>query len=755
MKVVSAVWKNISGKLVIKAFDKKMESKYIIPKISPYFYIRKKDLEEAKKVLKPSMGFKRIVTGDYYAFNTREELVKVECKFPSDVRTLRDNLSASGIMTYEADIRFVRRWIIDEKIPLERNPNVLFWDMEVDARQGLAMPDNPTARIISIAGVDIRGREYFICDNDEIEVITKFLKIIKNYPVLIGYNSANWDLPYLIERTKLLGISYPFHWHQHLDMMEMYKKSDYGSYSSLKLDDVAKRELGVGKTFDIGALGGAEVFWEMFLHEREKLKEYNLQDARLLKMLEDKLHLLQVRLNISQFASCLLEDTFYVSRIIDNIMLKRLRARAPPLYVLCNRRAFVKKESFSGGYVYQPERNVYSWVYEYDFKSLYPTIMITFNIGIDTKSPDGDILTERARFTSEYDAEVVKMLKELLDLRTKAKKERNKYEIMTPEWNHYHALQTAYKLIMNSSFGALGERSSRMFDIECAESITLTGQAIMKEVFKIVRELGGKPLYCDTDSVFAIFPRIIKNKSPEEIKRKAIVLEGILNKILKHRLIEKYNIPPERYVLFLEFSNLFSRMFFTGKKKQYIGRVYEREKTTFRESLSDTGLDTSISVVGMQMKKYNTCKFLKTAQKKMVTEILNSESLESAVSKIQDICLRYKKMLYAGILDEHLVQRTGIRKDIEEYKGNCIQLKLAKQLQEKRMFRRGDVIDYVVIGRDKNGNIIPVVVTKDKKFPKIRPDGYKYYEEALINMAEQLIGSKLNLSCRQLKEWFE
>jgi len=945
MSLASAVWCNFNGNLVIKAFDENFRPRNIIPKIRPYFFVKSADLERCRETLKSSGKVSSIERGDFYTFDARQPCVKVECFWPYDVKDLRQALEASGIQTYEADISFVRRWMIDENIYPSQNAAVLFWDMECDCREGLAFADKPSARILSFAAVDHSGKEFFICDNDEEEMVNQFFRLIQNYPVLVGWNNLNWDLPYLIARSKVLGFNYPFKYHQHMDMMILYDKSDYGSYSSLKLDDVAHKELNAGKTFSIDGIGGAEALWKMFLNDKDRLKEYNLQDARLVQMLESKLNLLKIQFNISSFAGVLLSDTNYVSRIIDTMIFRRL-AKEPVRLVLRNRQFNSEKISFPGGYVHQPDRALHKWVFEYDFKSLYPSIIITFNVGLDTKDEYGDILTEKARFTSEREAMVVKLLRELQRQRNLAKKERDKYPMGSPQWNEYHALQITYKLISNSFWGALGESAGRMFDLDLAESITLTGQAIIKETMKIMDQLGAKSLYADsvtgetlipiikngiiykatieelfenyagkaekigekeyidlseenletfaiddngelhvdkikkvirhktdkkiftvntpfgsvrvtedhslivkdsgrcypcqakdlnvdakliylnidygsmhnlrkgnkrlfsppnkkqvgtygefryfgettvlsvkpegsstqyvydlevdrhhtflankifvhnTDSCFVAAPKELAGCSGEILTQKAKILEKIANSMLAERLIKKYNIPKERYSIVLEFQNLFYKVFFTGKKKQYIGQVYSREKTaTLRDmSTSDFGINTDISLVGLSMKKYNTCRFLKIAQKRILDNILASDSLEDARDKVRNVCLNIKKLLYSHALDDCLVQRTGVRKDLSAYKVNSIQCVLGKQLQACGLFRRGDVLDYVIVDV-KDGKLIPKVLTN--KNEKIHPtrEGLKYYENLLSNMIERLLGEKINLENCELDKW--
>jgi len=753
MNLASAVWCNFNGNLIIKSFDENFRPQNVIPKIRPYFFIKQIDLNHLKDILKSSEKISNVESGDFYTFDTKQPCVKIECFWPYDIRDLRQTLEASGVQTYEADIPFVRRWMIDENIYPSQNAATLFWDMECDCREGLAFADNPSARILSFAAVDNEGKEFFICDNEEEETVSQFLKLIQRYPVLVGWNNIDWDLPYLIARSKVLGFNYPFRYHQHMDMMVLYDKSDYGSYSSLKLDDVAQRELNVGKTFSIDGIGGAEALWKIFLNHKDQLKAYNLQDARLVQMLEKKLNLLKIHFNISSSVGVLLSDTNYVSRIVDTIILRKL-IRKPVRLILRNRQFGLEKISFPGGYVHQPERALHQWVFEFDFKSLYPSIIITFNIGLDTKDENGDILTEKAKFTSKREAVVAEILRGLQNRRNSAKEERDKYPMGSSEWNKYHALQIAYKLISNSFWGALGESAGRMFDLDLAESITLTGQAILKETMRIMDQLGARPIYSDTDSTFVVVPKELSGCSGEMLSQKAKFLEKIANNILAERLIKKYNIPKERYSITLEFQNLFQKIFFTGKKKQYIGLVYSREKTaTLRDmSTSEYGINANISLIGLSMKKYNTCRFLKIAQRRILESILASDSLEDARDKVKDICLNIKRLLYSHALDNCLIQRTGVRKDLSAYKVNSIQSVLGRQLQELGLFRRGDVLDYVIVDV-KNGKLIPKVLTNRNE--KVRPtyEGLKYYENLLCNMVERLLGEEINLENFELDEW--
>lgn len=758
MKLSSANWILRDGKLLIDCYDREFRKTTVDPEIKPSGFIKKDELDRAKNVTNLVLSGVSAKT-----FDGQEPCVEATFHSPFDAKEALNDLYTSGLISYELDMgnpsSFVRKWMIEKKVFPEPDPEILFWDMEMDSRKGLPMPDDPSQRILSISGVNNLGEEFFICDDSEEQICQDFFELIQSYPVLVGFNSERWDLPNLIARSAVLGYHYNFRKHQNLDLRKIIMRSDYGRYSSGSLDAISKLWLKEGKVDDFGEFGKSKQLYELFCHNREKLREYNVTDSFLLHRLEKRLNLLKVRAVQAVYSGVLLKDTDFVSRIIDALIMRRLRQR-PELLVLRSKRFAENiegtEEEAAGGYVHTPTRGLYTWVFEFDFASLYPSLMCIWNIGHDTISESGPIKSEVLSFREDPDAEFVLLIKDLLKEREKYKLLENQHEELSEDWIKYEIHQKAFKLISNSCYGSLGSRSGRLYNRDLVESVTLTCQEIVKILMRCAEAVGAKIIYSDTDSIFMIFEGLQEEKAVDAAPK----IEKYFNEALKKILVKKYNIPEWRYSteekpygIKLEFQQLFAKLFFSEAKKKYIGQVYNREKTTFAESLTPVGLDSSVSIVGMDMKKYDTSLFLKGMQKKIVDLIFSSNSLEEVPEKAKQEFFKARKLLRCGALDYALIQKTGLRHKLKDYKGNSLQQRLAKQLSDLNLFRPGDAVSYIVT--EQSDDLKLVALLDENDFPKITLSGYEYYEKRILDMIARMLGTRLQIKDNLLDRWLE
>jgi DNA polymerase elongation subunit (family B) len=756
--IASAVWKEINGRTAIQIFDKNFRSEIIFPNINPYCFVREKDINKIENKLQNA----KIEQGDYINFD-REKCIKTKVDLPNQIydktnpNCVRTVAAIANIPTYEADIRFVQRWMIDENIYPDLEPRILFIDTESDCREGLHKP----RRLLSIACVNDLGEKIFICNDSEEEMLTEFFKILQNYPVVVGFNVENWDILRLKERMNACNIHYPLRNHQWLDLRELYKKSEWGLYSSGKLDDICTRELGVGKTFNIEQIGGVKALYDLFKNNREKLKEYNLNDAMLLKMLDDKLALLKTKIEQAVFAGVLYSDTIYVSRIIDTLMLRKLFSEHPR-YVANNRKIIAKEKKapkFRGALVLEPKRGIYENLFSFDFASLYPSIIKIWNVGIDTLDLNGKLKTEVASFKAWPNAKVTELLKDLSKLRTKYKNLRDQYKQSDLNWIKYQVQQIGIKTILLGSWGAFGEEGGRWYKKEIAESITSTARSVLLHTIEIANNLGLEVIYGDTDSIFFKCPEEFSKLSKDKLIEKGKALERTFNIILKQKIMKKYNIPEWRYSskdepygLKLEFSNLFIKAFFSSQKKKYIAKTYFKGKTSVREVLTSSGFaDENTIIVGFEMKKYDTFKLLKILQEKIFKIIFEEKSLNVAIEKSKELLRKSIFLMYSGLLDKELIQKKGVRKDLNSYPVSQPHVRVAEELKNAGLFRSGDVVDFVIVSNEKNLKASPVI--EGAPFPKILPSGYKYYEQRICEAVSRLFEEKIQISYEDIRKF--
>ncbi len=765
MKVASAVTEIINNNEIIRAFDRNMNSTIICPKKKPYCFAKKKHVDFIENLSLPI----NIKHGSFEDLD-KDECVEVSTNLsreifsrfnPNCLRTLCDE---SGVPTREADIPRARRWMIDENHEPELEARKLFLDIEVDCRKGLPIPENPKHRIISIAAVNDEGEEMFFCDRSEEWILHQFFTELRKYPEALGFNINKYDKPYLEERAKICGFNYPFRNHQWLDMMDLYKKSEWGLYSSNTLDDIAKRELGMEKTFSIGQIGGAQELWKMFTEAvgglTSRLRNYNTTDVNILLGLEKKLGLVRAKLEQAAIAGVLVSDSVYVSRIVDTLLMKRYMSRNPR--IVANNRQAVKRDKpkFQGGMVLDPVKGLHKNVLEFDFAALYPSVMKLWNIGLETYDPkNGSILTATdAKFVADVDAEAALMLKELAKKREAAKKMRDKYDESSFEWLKWQVRQIGIKTITNSCFGAFGEEGARWYKHEIGETVTANARAVLRESMAITKNLGCDILYADTDSLFVKLPM---NLTELQLIGQGKRLANLINKSLKNRLLKKFNIPEHRYVnekggytINFEFADLFTKIFFSGKKKQYIAKSSPsmKAKASIRQMLTSGGfVDAHTTIVGFPMKKYDTMTMLKNIQEKVFKIIFEEESNAAIKAKTKRLLLDELAAMRAGKRDEMLIQQKGCRKSIGSYKNPTLHVRVAKQLEEMGKFRPEDVVKYLVVSDDGRKEAVPVI--PGSKLPKISKSGYDYYETRIVDAVERMFVDKFELKNHLLSEF--
>jgi len=763
MSLVNAFWVKVNGELRIKAKFDTGEWRLIKPTIKPYFFIREADLPQAEKILRSVPV--EIERGDYVTVK-KEPCVKVVVNFPNEVKTLREKLKAKGIPSYEADVPFVRRWMIDEGIKCSRHPKVLYFDIEADSREGIYIPESgepPKGRLLSIACVDEEGREFFICEDDEREIYEQFKKLMEQYDLLVGYNNLRWDNPYLEERAKVIGVSYDPKIVRWQDMMLLYNKSFGGGYVSLRLDEVAKRELGIGKKLELVDLpkGGAEALWHFFKHDREKLREYNMWDAVLLKLLNEKTGCLDIAIEMAHMSYCLYEDALFNSRIIDGLLLRRSLEKTPRI-VYQNKYGMAYKygtyargeekkkvDPYRGGLVIGPKPGLYRDVINLDFQSLYPRIIRTFNIGVETVDDNGEILTAKKRFVKTPRSIFAEFLQDLDEERTYYKKLLAQLSPDDPMYKVYNVKQYELKILLNAVSGVVGAYGFRFYDRDVAESITLTGRELLKMANQILEELGFTVVYSDTDGTFVYR----KGWDIVKILRNLDFLVEYVNDELKTRVIEKFNVPEEYYCLKLKVDDIYSKIFFGGVKKRYVGEVYDLSKDTALDDWRERALGGKLrrKVVGYEIVRLDVPPIVKIIQNKVFDIIFNYETEAEIKKQVRKLLRETKKLLFSGAFDEELVIEKGTRRKLESYKTEDVHIKVAKKLMEKGLFRPGDSVVYVITDV-VNGELVgePVIAGK---IPEITPRGYRYYYDRILSMVERIIGERIDASSMTLDEW--
>lgn len=376
---------------------------------------------------------------------------------------------------------------------------------------------------------------------DESELLKAFLEFWRHedYDIVTGWNTQLFDLPYLINRmnrrlgeqeTKrlspwndiktrnvsmkgkvyevfdIIGIA-------SLDYLDLYRKFTFVNQESYKLDNIAFVELGERKA----SYAEYDKMSDFYKQNFQAFVEYNIKDVHLVQRLEEKLKLLELAVALAYSAKVNFADVFSQVRTWDSIIYHHLHSRGiaiPP------KKDGDKAEQFAGAYVKDPLVGIHKWVVSFDLDSLYPHLIMQFNISPDTKITTKtksrvpmDALIESLRGSSyesdEYSTaangvsftreqrgflpalmdtmyqerktfkqkmlECKRRLKEEKDSLTKAQKRELENDV-----SKFHNFQLVRKIQLNSAFGAVGNEYFRYYDLDLAEAITVSGQLAIR-----------------------------------------------------------------------------------------------------------------------------------------------------------------------------------------------------------------------------------------------------------------------------------
>ena len=578
-----------------------------------YFCIEQKDAKQNREILKE---LKRV----HYIekFEVEGDYVKIFCHYLERERVLQ-NIKGNGIKTYEDDLKPFQRYLVDEDLELDVDQSVLYFDIETsDLKKGI----NPgEEQILSIAAIGSdKKKYYFVQDNstDEKELLEGFLKLIPKYDILAGWNSEGFDLVAITKRCELHELRIPC-WVakrtaedlggldnvrrmgqfrarptqllSSLDLMMKMKEMHYRDTELIKkvrsfsLSAVSKVILGRDKV----DLKGQSIYY-LWKDQPEKLKEYNFGDVQLLVDLDKKLNITRQKLIEHQVCCARLND--YTSHgKIDIFALKgakKLGKRLPskPDKVEDEPRRDddrgKTKGDYIGGFVFEPITGLYKDVYIFDFSSLYPSIIKTFNISIDSLADRSDenaiTLPTGIKFSRTEIGIIPSIIQDVVDQRNKIRHvDMKKVPKESFEYMNLHYRQYAFKVLANSMYGIMGAKFSRYYKRELAEGITLTGQYLLKYTWSWFKMKELTPIYGDSDSIFLV--------SDKKIETDELIKE--LNDHLRKHLTETFNIKDCQ--IQMDFKGLYPRFIMLDKKK-YVG-------------VNDSG---EIEMTGVEAKKRDT-----------------------------------------------------------------------------------------------------------------------------------------------------
>ena len=561
------------------------------------------------------------------------------------------------------DTSKIRVFNIDIETAAENGfPDIESADQEILA---ISIKDSYTGRIIVFGARPFDNKhedvDYMHFRTEE-AMLTAFLQYWnENCPdVITGWNVQLFDIPYIARRIdRILGeratkslspwklissreifikgrrqIAYDLPGIATLDYLELYRKFTYTNQESYRLDHICMVELGSRK-LDHSEF---DTFKEFYEKDWQKFIDYNIHDVRLVDQLDDKMKLLDLAFTMAYDAKVNYEDVFSQVRMWDNYIYCELNKRKiaiPP------KKEATKSEQYAGAYVKEPKTGGYDGVVNFDLNSLYPHLIMQYNISPETlreaRHPSANvegILNKKVEIDGEYavcanGAQYRKdiqgflplMMQKMYDSRVIFKKrmidakkayEKTPTNALTKEIARCNNIQMAKKISLNSAYGAIGNEHFRYYRLANAEAITLSGQVSIRWIENKMNGYLNKLLSTDkvdyviasdTDSIYLNLGPVVDKFFGSKSSDKARVVE-LLDKVCKDKLepfIDASYQELASYVsaydqkMIMKRENIADRGIWTAKKR-YILNVWDSEGVRYKEpKMKIMGLETARS----------------------------------------------------------------------------------------------------------------------------------------------------------------
>ena len=608
--------------------------------------------------------------------------------------------------------------------------SVVFIDIEVGSENGFPDPYKATEPITAIAlhqmnggttvygcgDYEVKGEETYIHCEDEIDLCERFIADwSSNHPdVVTGWNVKFFDVPYLVNRfSRLFGedvVNKLSPWSVHSERKTMFKGKEQTVYDLIgisvldylelyqwyapggknaenyRLDTIASVELGESKL----SYDEYDNLHQLYKLDHQKFIEYNIKDVHLVLKLEDKLKLVELALTLAYDTKTNYDDVFAQTRMWDALIYNYLLDKK---IVVPPRRVAKKSEAFEGAYVKEPQIGLHNWVASFDLNSLYPHLIMQYNISpetlvekddytddmrrlstqasvesllekeLDTSVLDGVTITPNGQFfRTDKQGFLPAMMIEMYEDRKKFKKlmlkEQQDYE-NEKDVNRkkdiekliarYNNLQLAKKVSLNSAYGAMGSQYFRFYDLRQALAVTQAGQLSIRWIENKLNEYLNKLLKTDKDYVIASdTDSIYLNLGPlvdsvYKQKPDATKVIAFMDKICEEKIqpyIDNSYQELATYVHAFDQKMQMKREGLSDKgiwtaKKRYILNVYNNEGVQYAKP--------KLKVMGLEMVKSSTPTVVRAKMYKVVDLVVNTD--EETVQKfIADFREEFRKL---------------------------------------------------------------------------------------------------------------
>lgn len=553
---------------------------------------------------------------------------------------------------------------------------------------------------------------------NEKEILKQFKQDLIDFEpqLIIGWNVIDFDFKVIKERFKIHSIDFKLSKFEGECKLRIRKdffqdstlicpgllvfdviqllKANFILFEDYKLNTVAKEvlydeKIDLQKENETGFEDKVLQIRNLLKNNPKKLIEYNFKDSLLVSQIISKLSLLQLMYTRSILTETPLLNVKSPIATLDIMYLKKLHDRG---IVGESNFNYSENEQIEGAFVLEPKKGFYEDIFVLDFKSLYPSIIMTFNIDPYTYSNNGEIKAPNgAKFSNK-----IGILPELI---LTLYKERDIAKLEKDDIKSY-----ALKTTMNSFYGAMASPKSRFHNREVAGAITSFGRFIIQKAIKFVQDRGDNVIYGDTDSIF-VKMKGLNEKSLEEKKKVGFELEKELNLYFKEWVEKEFR---QKSYLQIEMEKIYSK-FFIASKKRYVGFDALSSKTKF---------------VGMEAVRGDWTDLARNFQVNLVKLIFKNGSKK----EIEKFILNEVDLLKKGELDELLVYKKKITKPLSYYvKMTPPHVKAAREVKDFS----GRLVKYVM---GKNGPKHISLINNDFTY-----DYQHYIDKQLKGVSDDLL----------------
>jgi len=585
-------------------------------------------------------------------------------------------------------------------------------DIEVASEHGFPDAQSANEEVLAISIKVDNDFKVFACGDynptpdvryikctDEKDLLTEFIKDWSNdYPnIITGWNIRFFDIPYLVNRiSKILGEKVakklsPWGWYKEssitgiggrrqqvyelvgvsaLDYMEAYKKFTYVNQESYSLNHIAYVELEERK------LDYSEVdsLHELYRTDFQKYIDYNVHDVVLVENLEKKMKLLEMIISLAYLAKCNFNDVFSPVRMWDCICYNHLRDNN---IVIPPKKREEKSDTYEGAYVKEPQLGRHKWVCSFDLNSLYPHLIMQYNISPETllgtheetglvesmlneefdttflKEKDITMTPNGSLYTRKHKGFFPSLMEKMYDDRVKYKKllidEQKKGRAADKnKLSQYYNLQVNLKIALNSAYGALGNQWFRFYDVRNAEAVSVAGQLSIKWAEKAVNKYMNKlletegidyVLASDTDSLYVTLDPLVEKVGLKDTEKIIKFMDSVCDGKLQNVIDNCYNKMAE-YVNAFQQKMVMKREVLADvgiwvAKKHYVLNVHNSEGVQYEEP--------KLKIMGIEAVKSSTPEPCRNALKKAFKLIMNGTE-DDVIDFIEEFRSMFKKL---------------------------------------------------------------------------------------------------------------